>query len=433
MKIKLGKDLIECLSWSLYENPIVLFREAIQNSIDAFEESASKWSELAISIHLDAAKRAIKITDNGPGLDSDEFLEALGSLGDSKKKHKNLAGCRGIGRLSGLGICDEVVFSSRSKESNTESRCLIDAKGIKSGLLESPSNIELSDFIKKYVCFSNGNPSIAQKSYFSVEFKNIKRLSSDFLINPKHVEEYIQNIAPVPISENHPIVSQINEFYSKNNLPNGIRIQINDAARIEKQLGDAKFLNINKTFSYEEIQIKNDANVTLGSLWLLHHDYLGALAKSPFRGLRFRHKGILIGNEDTFSYLFKEPRFNRWTIGEVHALSPGIRPSVKRDDFEPNELFNSLIYKVRPSLFKIGQYARKSSNQRLEQKLEKKIKEAKPNLKKISRTLYSKLPRSLTREKAIQIAEDIYLELSGKIKIENLLAIFLRAKSKKII
>jgi DNA-binding transcriptional regulator GbsR (MarR family) len=86
---------------------------------------------------------------------------------------------------------------------------------------------------------------------------------------------------------------------------------------------------------------------------------------------------------------------------------------------------------VRPSLFKIGQYARKSSNKRLEQKLEKEIKEAKPNLKKLNKTLSSKLPRLLTREKAIQIAEDIYLELSGKIKVANLLAIFLRAKMKK--
>ena len=135
MKIRLGSDLIECLSWSLYEKPIVLFREAIQNSIDAFEAKNGNWKDLLISIELDQQKREITIKDNGPGLAAADFINALGSLGDSTKKKTNLAGCRGIGRLSGLGICDEITFVSHAKDCNYESKCTIDAKGIREGLL----------------------------------------------------------------------------------------------------------------------------------------------------------------------------------------------------------------------------------------------------------------------------------------------------------
>jgi molecular chaperone HtpG len=433
MKIRLGSDLIECLSWSLYEKPIVLFREAIQNSIDAFEAKNGNWKDLLISIELDQQKREITIKDNGPGLAAADFINALGSLGDSTKKKTNLAGCRGIGRLSGLGICDEITFVSHAKDCNYESKCTIDAKGIREGLLALSYNSELSEFISNYVKFSKQETSRDSKSFFTVHFKNIKRLSSDHLLNPKSVEDYILDIAPVPIQNSHEIVTKIDQFYQKYSLPNGICIQINKSPILQKVLESSKLFNLNNLMSFEEHQLVNENNIMVGAAWFIHHDYLGALGKSPFRGLRFRHKNLLIGNEDTFSHLFKEPRFNRWTIGEVHALDRGIRPSVKRDDFEPNEPFNSLSHKIRPILFKIGQLARKSSNRRLEQKLENKISESKPNLQKIKRNLLKNLPKAISKEKIVLIAEDLYLEYSGKVKAEKLVSIFLRAKDRKLI
>lgn len=432
MKIRLGSDLIECLSWSLYEKPIVLFREAIQNSIDAFDAKNSNWKDLLISITLDQQKREVTVRDNGPGLSVDEFSNALGSLGNSMKKKKNLAGCRGIGRLSGLGICDEIAFISHAKDCKFESNCIIDAKGIRSGLASSDHNAELSEFISNYVSFSKKEVSTDSKSFFSVIYKNIKRLSSDQLLNPRHVEEYILDMAPVPIRNSHHIVTKIEQFYAKYELPYGIGVQINGSGNLQKIVEASNLIDSNSLLVYEDHELVNENNDPIGAAWFIHHDYLGSLGKSAFRGLRFRHKNILIGNEDTFSYLFKEPRFNRWTLGEVHALDQAIRPSVKRDDFEPNESFNKLSHKIRPILFQIGQLARKSSNLRLEKKLETKIQEAKPKLAKIKRSLLVKLPKTISRDKIILIAEDLYLEFSGKVKVEKLVSIFLRAKDRKL-
>lgn len=425
MKIRLGSDLIECLSWSLYEKPIVLFREAIQNSIDAFDARNGNWKDLLISITLDQQKREVTVRDNGPGLSVDEFSNALGSLGNSMKKKKNLAGCRGIGRLSGLGICDEITFISHAKDCKFESSCIIDAKGIRAGLAASDHNTELSEFISNYVSFSKKEVSTDSKSFFSVIYKNIKRLSSDQLLNPRHVEEYILDIAPVPIGNSHHIVTKIEQFYAKYGLPYGIGVQINGSGNLQKIVEASNLIDSNSLLVYEDHELVNENNDPLGAVWFIHHDYLGSLGKSAFRGLRFRHKNILIGNEDTFSYLFKEPRFNRWTLGEVHALDQAIRPSVKRDDFEPNNEFNSLVHKLKPHLYKVAQLARKSSAKRVEEKALSTIKEQRPMLKKINRKLTAGLSGNISKKRAIQIAEDIFLASNGKMTTDKIIEAFL--------
>jgi molecular chaperone HtpG len=426
MKIRLGSDLIECLSWSLYENPVVLFREAIQNSIDAFGSTSRDWGKLLISINLNANKREIAFEDNGPGLNEEEFLIALGSLGESNKKSHNYSGCRGIGRLSGLGICDQITFTSKHASSNIESKCIIDAKGIRDGLRVAKRNSELAQFISDYVHFSREQITSPKKNYFNVTYSNVRRLSGDQLLNPKYLENYISCIAPVPLDANIAIFQRLDEIYQKYDLPHSIGITINNGEILTKKLADKKFIETNSRFDYEVHEIFSDNNSLLGVACLIHHDYLGALGPTPFRGLRFRHKNIQVGGEDTFASLFKEPRFNRWAIGEVHALCSSIRPSVKRDDFEPSDNFNLLLYKVRPLLHKIGQLARKSSEQRVQKRKHNQENNAKPYLKKIQNSLSKKLPLNLQKKKAIQIAEDLFLHAKGKIHAKDIIEIFSR-------
>jgi len=428
MKINLGSDLIECLSWSLYENPIVLFREAIQNSIDAFSELQENWPKLQINLNLDQSKREISIKDNGPGLGDQDFNKILGTLGASRKKQRNLAGCRGIGRLSGLGICDEIIISSKIKGSEFENQCFIDAKGIKNKLKENNQDSDLAEFLSEFIKFSKNKCADNSQSYFTVNYKNIIRLSGDYLLNPQTVEKYVCDIAPIPISGTSPIIKNIENLYKKFMLPYGIAISINENNNIIKKFDEKMFGSENKNLQFESYEISSESSQVLGVAWFIHHDYLGALSSSPFRGLRFRHKNILIGCEDTFSNLFKEQRFNRWTVGEVHSLDPSIRPSVKRDDFEPNASFNALAYKLKPHLFKVVQLARKSSVKRVEEKSLARILEQKPLLKKIQKRLQAKLPKSISKKQAIEIAEDIFMASKGKLSPDLICGAFLTNK-----
>jgi hypothetical protein len=109
----------------------------------------------------------------------------------------------------------------------------------------------------------------------------------------------------------------------------------------------------------------------------------------------------------------------------VHALGQAIRPSVKRDDFEPNNEFNSLVHKLKPHLYKVAQLARKSSAKRVEEKALLTIKEQRPMLKKINRKLTAGLSRNISKKKAIQIAEDIFLASKGKLSTDKIIDAFL--------
>lgn len=429
MKITLGKDLIECLSWSLYANPIVLFREAIQNSIDSFGTHSSEYSKIKIDAHLNVKDRSISITDNGPALGETEFVKNLTSLGESSKKGKAQAGCRGIGRLSGLGICDSITFESKQKDSKTANICVIHAKEIRDELTKPDKNDSksIAEFLEPFFLFTK-KESTSPNSYFKVTYQNVRHTPADFLLNPNSVSKYISSVIPVPIAESFPFKAEVENFYKEHNLPNDIKVSINEGHFVERGIcSKSSKIKKSPSLKFECFDLKSPTNgEVLGSTWFIHHDYLGALEDSPFRGLRFRHKNLLIGNEDTFSHLYKEPRFNRWTVAEVHPLSDRIRPSVKRDDFEVSDYFSALCSQLRPHLFKVAQLARKSSATRVLSKTETKEKELKPFRMKLKATLNKKIPATLSKKRILRIADDIYCLGKGKIDIKAISNAFLK-------
>jgi len=429
MKITLGKDLIECLSWSLYANPIVLFREAIQNSIDSFSTFSSDYSKINIGIDLNVKDRSISVIDNGPALGEADFIKNLTSLGESSKKGKAQAGCRGIGRLSGLGVCDSIIFESKQKDSKTVNVCTIHAKEIRHELAKPDKNDlkSIAEFLGPFFAFSKKEDS-SSSSFFKVIYQNVRHTPADFLLNPNTVTKYISSVIPVPVSDSFPFKAEVEKFYNDHKLPNDIKVSINQAQCVERGICP-KNSKIKRTpnLQFETAELKSPNNgEMLGSFWFMHHDYLGALEDSPFRGLRFRHKNLLIGNEDTFSHLYKEPRFNRWTIAEVHPISDQIRPSVKRDDFETSDHFSALCVQLRPHLFKVAQLARKSSATRVLSKTELKEKELKPFRIKLKSNLNKKIPATLSKKRILRIADDIFCLGKGKIDIKSITSIFLK-------
>jgi len=113
----LGKDVLELLSSSMYVNPLSIYREYIQNATDSIEEAVSlgylpRTSEGTVEINVDSQRRTIRIRDNGTGVPEREFVRRLIALGASRKRGHKARGFRGVGRLAGLGYCQELVFRS---------------------------------------------------------------------------------------------------------------------------------------------------------------------------------------------------------------------------------------------------------------------------------------------------------------------------------
>lgn len=111
--VRTGARLLETLTSALYADPIVVFREYVQNAIDSFA-SASETRDFKVEITLDPVTRKILIRDNGDGIPCAKFDEIMMSLGKSPKDGQdNQIGFRGIGRLAGLSFCKTLLFVNK--------------------------------------------------------------------------------------------------------------------------------------------------------------------------------------------------------------------------------------------------------------------------------------------------------------------------------
>ena len=89
---------------------------------------------------------------------------------------------------------------------------------------------------------------------------------------------------------------------------------------------------------------------------------------NPYKGLRLRQFNIQIGDKTTLVKFFKETRGNSYFMGEIHTISPKLRPNARRDYFnetiEVRELEDALreYFKGLSKLYKAGSEINSSYN-----------------------------------------------------------------------
>ncbi|MFZ2310340.1 MAG: ATP-binding protein [Patescibacteria group bacterium] len=112
MTFKLGIHIGKALSYivNLYPTLMTVVLELVQNSLDSNSKD--------IMIIIDYSRRDVKVRDDGNGISSDKFAEAIGRVCDSMKE-KDKLGQFGIGMLSPLGKCKEFYITSIPRGSNT--------------------------------------------------------------------------------------------------------------------------------------------------------------------------------------------------------------------------------------------------------------------------------------------------------------------------
>ena len=61
------------------------------------------------------------------------------------------------------------------------------------------------------------------------------------------------------------------------------------------------------------------------------------------KGIRLRKGNILVGDHQTLNIVFKDARFNGWSIGEIFAIDKLLIPNARRDNFEKNPAYFALF------------------------------------------------------------------------------------------
>lgn len=73
VSMEIGKFTLESLTTGMYEQPLIIYREYLQNAADSLEEAVRKHlisdKDMRVDVRIDTLDRSIEIYDNGAGID----------------------------------------------------------------------------------------------------------------------------------------------------------------------------------------------------------------------------------------------------------------------------------------------------------------------------------------------------------------------------
>ncbi len=361
----LGGELLRLVTAGMYDNPLVLYREYVQNAADAIAAQGS--SAGCVRITIDPLNSRITILDDGTGLSSGEAVRRLIDVGRSSKDRSIDRGFRGIGRLSGLAFAEELHFTTRTCGDSPPTRVSWNARALREldlALVDAETAIRESATTSQVACGE------WPERFFQVTIDRINRHAASTLLNEERVRSYLGEVCPVPLAASFPLSTELGKLLEgyTDHLVLDIRIN-DDRQRVERPFRDAIPLTDDFHASFETIETRVipriDGEDPAAILWLAHTPYSGSIPRRlGIRGLRARVGNMQIGTDRIFEHLFQEPRFNGWCVGEIHILDRRIVPNGRRDYFEAGPHMRNLENHIGAIAQEISSRCRQASSQR---------------------------------------------------------------------
>jgi Histidine kinase-, DNA gyrase B-, and HSP90-like ATPase len=351
-----GKDILELLSSAMYLDPRTVYREYIQNSADAidvaFAEGLFSGSQLGrVDIHLNRDERSVRIRDNGCGIPAAQAERILTSFGASSKRGKSARGFRGVGRLAAFGYAQTVSFRTKAAGESVSTEVRWDCRKLKDSLLNPTYTGDLRQVVRDVVTVVVQDESDVSAHFFEVVLDRVIRIRNDVLLNPEVIGRYLSEVAPAPFDASFSFGSEILSRIGAHVPPGRFCMYLNGSdepiTRPHRKSFAVTTVKSDVVTEIEHFLIPSASGGVAAVGWIGHHAYLGAIhGEEELRGLRARVGDIQIGSGDLFLDVFPESRFNSWTIGELHIVDSLIIPNGRRDGFEQNAAYSSLLAEV---------------------------------------------------------------------------------------
>lgn len=363
--ITTGASLLDTLTSALYADPIVVFREYVQNSVDSFtrhsRDTRDTSIDLKVEIIINSKDNQIIIRDNGKGIDPNKFQDVMYGFGNSEKMgDKSQLGFRGIGRLSGLSFCDTLQFINKADPENPQffslkgkyyHEILTSANGGNVALEEVLKNISTTKRPQKW---SDPDPNNL-KPGFEVIMGNVCEELWACICSSKNMRRRQKTQAveatPLSIGDRRPTDNFVNELSML--LPVPYRSDFNGASDIREkykeffntELSDREFkvlldgqllfkpfVNMaNADFKILPIQILPASNnsealpreyKTIGLLWM-RFDYVFKAMKENW-GIAVRSKNMLVRGGAVLAEEAAEDRDAITTYGQYLSAIKGV-------------------------------------------------------------------------------------------------------------
>lgn len=347
-RFKTGMFLLENITSGMYNDPLVILREYIQNSVDSIDlaHQRSNDDSAEIRIDLDPFKKRVVIRDNGQGIPANLAEEVLCSIGSSNKTGLQLRGFRGIGRLGGIAFSDKAVFRTKAEGESVESVQEWDCVNLRKIIGgRQKTNLSLAQVLSRITSFSTENQKGNNGSYFEVTLDGVTSFRN-YLFDITRVERFLSQVAPVPFDPGFFKFTDVVESHLRNRLSHYRRYSLllngdpvfkpyKDYVRVTKG-------TVDKIVDIDFFDIKGVGEELIGVGWFgRREELLGSIARGDdCSGIRVRSGNIMIGDNHLLDGCFREDRFNNYIPGEIHIESADLIPNSRRDDFVDNKQKN---------------------------------------------------------------------------------------------
>ena len=417
----IGKNVIESLTTGMYENPLFVYREYIQNAADAVDHAVKSGvlqkGEEAISVRIDNERQEIIIEDNAIGIESAKAFSILRNIAKSTKQKGIDKGFRGIGRLGGLAYCQKLTFETSCKGEDVKSIVTWDAEKLQNLINDTEDKSSGEEVVKEVTSFDSKKED-KDEHYFKVVMEDV---NLGDLLNIDEVTNYLQMVAPIDINSSFLYKKEIQKYMNEHQLSvDTYNIYIN---------GDQIFKPYNsKIYSFDKAGNKK----TAGNVYQVNYFNRKSASGEPLfwgwfsmtslegqipsanlaRGIRLRSANIQIGDSEICKKFFtstSDQRFSFYFFGELHALNSKLIPNSRRDYFEDNDICKEFENAVKEEFLKLKKdcyevsnlktcYKKISSTEKIRKEIEEKDKKGFTN-KEEQEELYKKFEEQKERDK----------------------------------
>lgn len=340
-KSKGGIGLLQLALGKMYHNPLVIFREYIQNACDGLEDAVRSHvienDEKNILITINRSRHQIVFEDKGVGVSSSKIGETLVDIGNSQKTDEQI-GQYGIGRLIAAKYCDRIVFETSYQGEPSMSILTWETKKA-FDLIDSKGENDFTKIIDKVTNFKSVKEESGQH-YFRVTLDNVNDYD---LLEESKVYDYIAQTAPVDFSFEYkdelmkPALDGLPEYKQLMSDERSYRITLND--RDVRKLYESEVNNVKLT----PPQFFSISDVNYGLMawgWYSLPLNITEMNDSPFRGIRLRKYNMAIGLESILTEYFPKPVDAFHFTGEIYIVHKGIEPSGSRDGIGFSQVAN---------------------------------------------------------------------------------------------
>lgn len=351
---RIGKTQMQQYMGDLYENPMVVYREYIQNACDAIEDALSMnliqdRKKSTIVVKIDTYNKTISIEDKGVGISKNDIGPYLVDVASSKKV--NRAGQYGIGRLNGANYCDKIKYETSYFGEGIMSTLEWDVKRARE-ICEDPAlNPTTEEIIDEVTHLLPEQKESESTHYCRVTLENV---NNDLLLDQEKVILYISQIVPVDydldfkdnllspslgIEANAPFKERFKSLWI-------YKISVNDIPVTKQYKSEDGAFKFGSLRCFSLIDNKTQEEYAWG--WYAMNEEAKQMNDLSISFIRARHCNYQIGPATLLSELYPSPVSQAYFIGELNLVHEHLKPTASRDGIKQNDhkiIFEAIVKK----------------------------------------------------------------------------------------